>query len=85
MAALYLPSLNADIIDNGVATGNTGYIIRTGAVMLGVALVQILCSSGAVFVGARTAMGFGRDVRAAVFRRVGTFSSREVHLSGRRR
>ena len=47
MAALYLPSLNADIIDNGVARGNTGYITRTGAVMLVVSLVQILCSSGA--------------------------------------
>ena len=44
MAALYLPSLNADIIDNGVATGDTGYIIRTGAMMLAVSLVQILCS-----------------------------------------
>ena len=82
MAALYLPSLNADIIDNGVAVGNTGYITRTGAVMLAVSLVQILCSAAAVYVGARTAMRFGRDLRAAVFHRVGTFSSREVHLIG---
>jgi ATP-binding cassette, subfamily B, multidrug efflux pump len=82
MAALYLPSLNADIIDNGVATGDTGYISRTGAMMLAVSLVQILCSAGAVYIGARTAMGFGRDVRAALFRRVGTFSSREVQLIG---
>jgi ATP-binding cassette subfamily B multidrug efflux pump len=82
MAALYLPSLNADIIDSGVATGDTGYITRTGAVMLAVSLVQIVCSAAAVFVGARVAMSFGRDVRAAVFRRVGTFSSREVHLLG---
>ncbi len=82
MAALYLPSLNADIIDKGVATGDTGYITRTGAVMLAVSLVQIVCSGCAVYVGARTAMGFGRDVRAALFRRVGTFSSREVHLIG---
>jgi ATP-binding cassette subfamily B multidrug efflux pump len=82
MAALYLPSLNADIIDNGVATGDTGYITRTGMVMLVVSFVQILCSSGAVYVGARTAMGFGRDVRAAVFHRVGTFSSREVSQLG---
>lgn len=82
MAALYLPSLNADIIDNGVAAGDTGYITRTGAVMLAVSCVQILCSSGAVYVGARTAMGFGRDLRAAVFHRVGTFSSREVHQIG---
>ena len=82
MAALYLPSLNADIIDNGVATGDTGYITRTGAMMLAVSLVQIVCSAGAVYIGARTAMGFGRDVRAALFRRVGTFSSREVQLIG---
>ncbi|HET9829334.1 MAG TPA: ABC transporter ATP-binding protein [Nocardioidaceae bacterium] len=82
MAALYLPSLNADIIDNGVATGNTGYITRTGLVMLVVSFVQILCSSGAVYVGARTAMGFGRDVRAGIFHRVGAFSSREVSQLG---
>src|SRR3954468_6349580 len=82
MAALYLPSLNADIIDNGVARGDTGYITRTGAMMLGVSLVQILCSSGAVYVGARTAMSFGRDVRAALFHRVGSFSSREVYQIG---
>ncbi len=78
MAALYLPSLNADIIDNGIARGDVGYILRTGGVMLAVALVQILCSVGAVYVGARTAMAFGRDVRAALFHRVGTFSAREV-------
>ena len=82
MAALYLPSLNADIIDSGVATGDTGYITRTGMVMLAVSFVQILCSAGAVYVGARTAMSFGRDLRAAVFHRVGTFSSREVQLVG---
>jgi len=80
--ALYLPSLNADIIDKGVVTGDTGYIIRTGAVMLVVALVQICCSVGAVWFGARTAMGFGRDVRAAIFHRVGTFSQREVQHFG---
>jgi ATP-binding cassette, subfamily B, multidrug efflux pump len=82
MAALYLPSLNADIIDNGVARGDTGYIVHTGMLMLGVSLVQILCSASAVYVGARTAMSFGRDLRAALFRRVGAFSSREVHLIG---
>jgi ATP-binding cassette subfamily B protein len=82
MAALYLPSLNADIIDNGVARGDTGYIMHTGMVMLGVSFLQILCSAAAVYVGARTAMGFGRDLRAALFRRVGTFSSREVHQIG---
>ena len=80
--ALYLPSLNADIIDKGVVTGDTGYIVRTGAVMLAVALVQVSCSIGAVWFGARTAMGFGRDVRAAIFHRVGTFSQREVQDFG---
>ncbi len=82
LGALYLPSLNADIIDKGVVTGDTGYIVRTGAVMLGVAFLQIACSIGAVWFGARTAMGFGRDVRAAIFHRVGTFSQREVQDFG---
>src|SRR3954471_6142406 len=82
MAALYLPSLNAQIIDNGVARGDTAFIVHTGAIMLGVSLVQILCSSGAVYVGARTAMAFGRDVRAQVFHKVGSFSSREVYQLG---
>ncbi|WP_460795075.1 ABC transporter ATP-binding protein [Nocardioides pacificus] len=78
VAMLYLPSLNADIIDNGIARGDTGYILRVGAVMLAVSLVQIVCSVGAVWFGARSAMAFGRDVRAALFHRVGTFSAREV-------
>ena len=78
MAALYLPSLNADIIDNGVARGDTGYITRTGALMLAVSVVQILCSVAAVYIGARTAMAVGRDLRAAIFHRIGSFSSREV-------
>jgi ATP-binding cassette subfamily B multidrug efflux pump len=82
LGALYLPSLNADIIDNGVVTGDTGYIVRIGALMLGVAFLQIACSIGAVWFGARTAMGFGRDVRAAIFHRVGTFSQREVQDFG---
>jgi ATP-binding cassette, subfamily B, multidrug efflux pump len=78
LAALYLPSLNADIIDNGVAQGDTHYILRVGMVMLAVSLVQIASSIAAVYFGARSAMGFGRDVRAGVFNRVGMFSSREV-------
>jgi ATP-binding cassette subfamily B protein len=82
LAALYLPSLNADIIDNGVATGDTAYIVRIGGLMLSVTLVQIACSIAAVYFGARTAMGFGRDARAAVFRRVGRFSAREVNRFG---
>jgi ATP-binding cassette, subfamily B, multidrug efflux pump len=82
LAALYLPSLNADIIDKGVALGDTGYITRTGAWMLLVTLVQISCSSAAVYFAAGTAMGFGRDVRAEVFHHVGTFSAREVNHFG---
>ena len=78
LAGLYLPTLNADIIDNGVETGNTGYIMRVGAVMLAVSLLQIACSIGAVYFGARTAMALGRDIRAGVFHRVQEFSAREV-------
>ncbi|MCW2643042.1 MAG: multidrug transporter ATP-binding protein [Dactylosporangium sp.] len=78
MASLYLPSLNADIIDKGIAKGDTGYILTTGGWMLLVTGLQIACSIVAVYFGARTAMGFGRDVRSAVFRRVGEFSAREV-------
>jgi ATP-binding cassette subfamily B multidrug efflux pump len=82
IASLYLPSLNADIIDQGVVRGDTGYIVRVGVLMLAVSLVQIAGSIAAVFLGARTAMGFGRDLRSAVFRRVGEFSSREVAAFG---
>ncbi|WP_133850170.1 ABC transporter ATP-binding protein [Labedaea rhizosphaerae] len=82
VASLYLPSLNADIIDFGIARGDTGYIMSTGGWMLTVTLVQVLCSVGAVYFGSRTAMGFGRDVRAAVFHRVGGFSAREVSTFG---
>jgi ATP-binding cassette subfamily B protein len=82
LASLYLPSLNADIIDKGVATGDTGYIVRTGGWMLAVTLVQIACSVSAVWFGARTAMSFGRDVRASLFSRVGTFSAQEMARFG---
>jgi ATP-binding cassette subfamily B protein len=82
IASLYLPSLNADIIDNGVAKGDTNYILIVGGIMLGVTLVQIACSITAVFFGARTSMAFGRDVRGAIFHRVGTFSDREVQHFG---
>jgi ATP-binding cassette subfamily B protein len=78
MASLYLPSLNADIIDKGIARGDTGYIVTTGGWMLLVTGLQIACSIVAVYFGARTAMGFGRDLRSALFRRVGEFSAREV-------
>ncbi|WP_171164986.1 ABC transporter ATP-binding protein [Streptomyces sp. I05A-00742] len=82
LATLYLPSLNADIIDKGVVKGDTGYILTTGGVMAAVALVQIVCSLGAVYFGAQTAMAIGRDLRAAVFDRVQAFSSREVGKFG---
>ena len=82
MATLYLPSLNADIIDKGVATGDTSFILSTGGWMLLVTLAQIACSIAAVYFGARAAMAFGRDVRSAIFHRVGTFSGREVAQFG---
>jgi ATP-binding cassette, subfamily B, multidrug efflux pump len=82
MASLYLPSLNADIIDKGVAKGDTGFIFATGSWMLLVTLVQIACSIAAVYYGAGAAMGFGRDLRSAIFHRVGTFSAREVSRFG---
>jgi ATP-binding cassette, subfamily B, multidrug efflux pump len=81
---LYLPSLNADIIDQGVINGDTGYIVRHGGLMLLVSLVQVGCSIAAVWFSARTAMSFGRDVRAAIFHRVGMFSAREVQQFGAR-
>ena len=82
IASLYLPSLNADIIDNGVVTGDTGYILRTGGWMLAVSLLQIACTITAVYFGAKAAMAFGRDVRSRIFRTVGSFSSREVGRFG---
>ncbi|MCL7365786.1 MULTISPECIES: ABC transporter ATP-binding protein [Streptomyces] len=77
-ASLYLPTLNADIIDNGVVNGDSGYILRHGALMIGISLAQVVCNIGAVFYGARTAAALGRDVRGAVFDRVQSFSAREV-------
>ncbi|MER5294977.1 ABC transporter ATP-binding protein [Streptomyces pharetrae] len=77
-ATLYLPTLNADIIDNGVVLGDSGYILSFGALMIGISLAQVVCNIGAVYYGARTAAALGRDVRAAVFDRVQSFSAREV-------
>ncbi len=82
VAMLFLPSINADIIDNGVARGDTSYIVNAGAVMLGVSLLQIGCSVVAVWFAARTSMRFGHDLRSAIFDRVGTFSGREVAQFG---
>ncbi|MFF9024414.1 ABC transporter ATP-binding protein [Streptomyces eurythermus] len=77
-ATLYLPTLNADIIDNGVVKGDTDYILSFGALMIGISLAQVVCNIGAVYYGARTASALGRDVRGAVFDRVQSFSAREV-------
>ena len=82
LAMLYLPSLNASIIDDGVVPGDTALIWRLGGVMLAVSCVQIVCSVGAAWFGARTATAFGRDLRRDLFQRVGTFSTREVQELG---
>ena len=82
IATLYLPTLNADIIDGGVVTGDTGYIMRVGGMMLAVTLLQIGCAIAAVYFGARTAMALGRDVRAGIFSQVQQFSAREVGQFG---
>ncbi len=77
LASLYLPTVNAAIIDEGVAKGDTTTIVRLGTVMLGATGLQVLCSVGATYFGSRTGMGFGRDLRAAMFEHVITFSERE--------
>src|SRR5450756_938836 len=82
IANLYLPTLNADIINNGVLTGDTAYILRTGGLMLGVTLVFVLAAVVAVYWGSKVAMAFGRDVRGALFRRVESFSQAEVNHFG---
>lgn len=82
MANLYLPTLNADIINNGVITGDIDYILRMGAIMLVVTLALGVCSVVAVYYSARTAMAFGRDVRRELFRTVEDFSLREVDEFG---
>ena len=82
MSSLYLPNLNADIIDIGVAQGDTGYIWRTGGLMLGVSVLQGICTIAATWLAARSALGMGRDLRALIFRRVGGFSEREVSSFG---
>ncbi|MGB8405821.1 MAG: ABC transporter ATP-binding protein [Mycobacterium sp.] len=78
LASLYLPTLNARIIDQGVARGDTAVIGRLGGGMLGFSALQVLCSIGAVYFGSRAGMGFGRDLRAAVFRQVLGWSNSEA-------
>jgi ATP-binding cassette, subfamily B, multidrug efflux pump len=77
-AMVYLPNLYARIIDRGVATGEIGYILTTGAIMLAISLAQVACSIAATFYGARVSMAFGRDLRRAVFHRVGELSAHDV-------
>ncbi len=79
---LYLPTLNADIINNGVVKGDTHYIMVTGALMLGVTLVLVIATVIAVYWGSKTAMAFGRDVRALLFRKVESFSQAELNRFG---
>lgn len=82
LASLYLPTVNATIIDEGVAKGDTATIVSLGMVMLAVTGLQVLCSVGAVYFGSRTGMGFGRDLRRAIFEHVTTFSERETARFG---
>ncbi|MFE3590966.1 ABC transporter ATP-binding protein [Streptomyces niveus] len=82
LATLHLPTVNADIIDNGVLRGETDHILSAGAEMMAVTLLQIGAAGAAVYVGARVAMGVGRDLRSAVFARVQDFSVREMSHFG---
>lgn len=82
IAALYLPTLNADIIDKGVAQGDSAYILQTGGWMLLISFAQIICSIAATYFSAKAAMSAGRDIRATIFKQVGTFSAREFSQFG---
>jgi ATP-binding cassette subfamily B protein len=82
MGTLYLPELNAEIINNGVVTGDTDYILRNGAIMLGVSLVLMVAAIVGVYYSARIAMGFGRDVRGAIFRSIESFSQADINRFG---
>ena len=82
IANLYLPTLNADIINNGVVTGDTAYILKIGAIMLGVTLIYVIAAIASVYLGSRTSMGMGRDTRSALFRRVQGFSQAEINRFG---
>jgi ATP-binding cassette subfamily B protein len=82
IATLYLPALNGDIINNGVAKGDTSYILSTGMLMLGISLIVVITAIIAVFFGSKTGMSFGRDVRSAIFRKVESFSQAELNRFG---
>ena len=83
LANLYLPFLNADIINDGVVTGDIGYIVEVGVLMLGISLALGVVAIIAVYFSARTAMGFGRDVRRSMFHAVESFSLQEVNKFGK--
>ncbi len=82
LASLYLPTINAAIIDDGVAVGDTGTIVRLGGVMLGVTALQVACAVSAVYFGSRASMGFARDVRSEIFHHITTFSEHETARFG---
>ena len=82
IANLYLPTLNADIINNGVITGDTAYILKVGGLMLGITLIYVLAAIAAVYWGSKISMGLGRDTRGSLFRRVQSFSQAEVNKFG---
>lgn len=81
-ATLYLPSLNAKIIDEGVSQGDVDFIWRTGGIMLAVAFAQVITAIGTVWCGSRTAMGVGRDLRGEVFRHVNSLSTEDMSRFG---
>ncbi len=82
LASLYLPTINAAIIDDGVAKGDTGTIVELGGMMLGVTALQVVCAVGAVYFGSRVGMGFGRDLRSAMFHHVTGLSAEETARFG---
>jgi ATP-binding cassette, subfamily B, multidrug efflux pump len=82
LASLYLPTINAAIIDDGVAKGDTEAITELGGIMLGVTALQVLCAVGAVYFGSRAGMGFGRDLRSAIFHHVTGLSAEEAARFG---
>jgi ATP-binding cassette subfamily B protein len=81
-AMVFVPSLYARIIDQGVSRGDIGYILTTGALMLAISLAQAGCAVAATYFGAQAAMAYGRDLRGAIFHRVGEFSAHEVGKFG---
>jgi ATP-binding cassette subfamily B protein len=82
LASLYLPTINARIIDDGVAKGDTDAITGLGGMMLGVTALQALCAVGAVYYGSRAGMGFGRDLRSSIFHHVTGLSAEETARFG---